>query len=108
MIIRVFDDKLSLGEAAAEQAAIAIRNAIDRAGKARVIAASAASQFQFLDALTRRPEIDWKRVELFHLDEYIGLPIDSPGQFLSVSAGASDQQNRNHELPFSKWRGDSV
>ena len=81
MIIRVFDEKASLGEAAAEQAAIAIRDAIGNAGKARVIAASAASQFQFLDALTRKPEIDWKRVELFHLDEYIGLPINHPASF---------------------------
>ena len=81
MIIRVFDEKASLGEAAAEQAAIAIRDAIGNAGKARVIAASAASQFQFLDALTRKPEIDWKRVELFHLDEYIGLPMNHPASF---------------------------
>lgn len=81
MIIKVFADKASLGEAAAEQAAIAIRNAIGQTGKARVIAASAASQFQFLDALTRKPEIDWKRVELFHLDEYIGLPMTHPASF---------------------------
>jgi glucosamine-6-phosphate deaminase len=81
MIIRVFDDKQSLGEAAAEQAAIAMHNAISQAGKARVIAASAASQFQFLNALTRKPEIDWKRVELFHLDEYISLPMTHPASF---------------------------
>ncbi len=81
MIIKVFDEKVSLGEAAAEQAAIAIRDAINNAGKARVIAASAASQFQFLEALTRKPEIDWKRVELFHLDEYIGLPMTHPASF---------------------------
>jgi glucosamine-6-phosphate deaminase len=48
---------------------------------ARVIAASAASQFEFLDALTNTPDLDWQSVELFHLDEYVGLPIDHPASF---------------------------
>ena len=50
-------------------------------GQARIIAATAASQLLFLDALTREPGIDWKQVEVFHLDEYIGLPITHPGSF---------------------------
>jgi glucosamine-6-phosphate deaminase len=81
MIIKVFDEKRALGEAAAAQAATAIRKAIKNSGKARVIAASAASQFEFLDTLTSTPGIDWKRVELFHLDEYIGLPMTHPASF---------------------------
>jgi glucosamine-6-phosphate deaminase len=81
MILKIFDDKLALGNAAAAQAAAAIRRAIVRRGQARVVAASAASQFDFLEALTATPDIDWKRVELFHLDEYIGLPIAHPASF---------------------------
>jgi glucosamine-6-phosphate deaminase len=46
-----------------------------------VVAASAASQIEFLEALTAMPDIDWKRVELFHLDEYIGLPMTHPASF---------------------------
>ena len=81
MLLKVFNDKVSLGEAAAEQAASAIRRAIAAHGSARIIAATAASQLQFLDALTKLPGIDWKRVEVFHLDEYIGLPVTHPGSF---------------------------
>src|SRR6201984_2546676 len=81
MLIRVFNDKVTLGRAAAEQAATAIRRAISERGEARIIAATAASQLEFLDALTKVPGIDWSKVEAFHLDEYIGLPMTHPGSF---------------------------
>jgi glucosamine-6-phosphate deaminase len=81
MLLRVFDDKASLGQAAANQAAVAIRSAIVSRGQARVVAASAASQFEFLESLTATPGIDWKLVELFHLDEYIGLRMTHPASF---------------------------
>ena len=81
MRLKLFRDKVSLGQAAAEQAANAIRRAIVERGAARVIAATGASQFEFLNALTKTPGIDWTRVEAFHLDEYIGLPITHPASF---------------------------
>jgi glucosamine-6-phosphate deaminase len=81
MLLRVFSDKAALGRAAAEQAATAIRRAIAERGRARIIAATAASQLEFLDALTKADRIDWTRVEAFHLDEYVGLPVTHPGSF---------------------------
>jgi glucosamine-6-phosphate deaminase len=81
MILKVFDDKISLAKVAADQAATSVIRAIRDRGTARVIAASAASQYEFLEALTAEPGIDWKRVELFHLDEYIGLPMTHPASF---------------------------
>src|SRR5439155_21506765 len=81
MLLNVFHDKSSLGKGAAEQAATAIRRAIAEHGQARIIAATAASQIEFLDALTRASAIDWTKVEAFHLDEYIGLPGSHPGSF---------------------------
>jgi glucosamine-6-phosphate deaminase len=81
MLLKVFTDKTSLGKAAAEQAATAIRRAIAEQSRARIIAATAASQFEFLDALTKLPEINWANVEVFHLDEYVGLPVTHPGSF---------------------------
>jgi len=81
MLIRVFNDKDTLGRAAAEQAATAIRRALSERGPARIIAATAASQREFLDALTKAPDIDWSKVEAVHLDEYIGLPMTHPGSF---------------------------
>lgn len=81
MVIKVFEDKISLGTAVAEQAATAIRSAVREKGIARVVAASAMSQFEFLAALTAIPDVPWKQVELFHLDEYIGLPSTHPASF---------------------------
>jgi glucosamine-6-phosphate deaminase len=81
MQLKVFTNRAILGQAAAEQAAAAIRLAIAERGSARIIAATAASQLEFLDALTKAPRIDWSKVEAFHLDEYIGLPVSHPGSF---------------------------
>ena len=81
MKIRVFSEKEKLGKAAATQAATAIRHAIHDRGLARIIAATGASQFEFLDALTATTDIDWQKVELFHLDEYIGLPMSHAASF---------------------------
>lgn len=74
-----------MGQAAAEWAAEALRQAIAVRGAARVVFASAPSQDEFLDALARAPDLDWQHVTAFHLDEYVGLPGDAPqafGQYL--------------------------
>ena len=81
MRLRILEGRDSLGKAAAAQAAAAIQRAIGAKGKARIISASAASQFEFLEVLTSTPGIDWKNVEVFHLDEYIGLPKTHPASF---------------------------
>lgn len=78
---QIFHDKQTLGEAAAAQAATSIARAQAARGNARILAATGASQFEFLAALTARSDVDWTRVEMFHLDEYIGLPADHPASF---------------------------
>jgi glucosamine-6-phosphate deaminase len=81
MEVKVFDDKLSLSRAAAEQAAASLRRSIAQHGSVRIIVATGASQIDFLDELSKASGIDWERVEMFHLDEYIGLPITHPASF---------------------------
>ena len=81
MRIKIFENRAAVGAAAAEHAAAVLRKAIQEQGSARIIAASAASQLEFLDALVQSPGIDWPKVELFHLDEYIGLPMPHPASF---------------------------
>jgi len=78
--LEIFDNKLTLGEAAARDAAALIQQAITSRNVAYVIAATGASQFEFLDALVGR-DVDWRRVEFFHLDEYVGLPETHPASF---------------------------
>ena len=80
MEIRIFETKLELGKAAARDAAKIIKEAIDKRGDAYVIAATGASQFEFLDALAQE-EIDWTKVVFFHLDEYVGLSGSHPASF---------------------------
>jgi glucosamine-6-phosphate deaminase len=84
MVSKIFNDRSSLGKAAAQKAAAAIRSAIRDRGQARVIAATGTSQFEFLAALTDSADIDWGRVEVFHLDEYIGLPATHPASFRKI------------------------
>jgi len=79
--IRVYKDKKLLGRAAAEDAGVSLRKAIRERGSARIIAATGASQFEFLEALTSLEDLDWPRVEMFHLDEYIGLSAEHPASF---------------------------
>ena len=81
MILRRFSDKVSLGKAAAAQAADTIQRAIKEKGQARIVTATGAAQFEFLEALTSTPGLDWSKVEAFHLDEYIGLPPGHPASF---------------------------
>jgi glucosamine-6-phosphate deaminase len=81
MHIKTYIDRFTMSQAAARHAAEALRSAIRERGSARIIAATGASQFGFLEALTAAPGIDWTAVEMFHLDEYVGLPIDHPASF---------------------------
>lgn len=82
--VRVFSNKHALAVTAAAHAAASVRHAIQVRGRARIIAATGTSQFEFLDALTALPDIDWPRVEMFHLDEYIGLPMSHPASFRRI------------------------
>jgi glucosamine-6-phosphate deaminase len=84
MVLKVFNDKSSLGKAAAQKAAATIRSAIRDRGQARILAATGTSQFEFLAALTESADIDWGRVEVFHLDEYVGLPATHPASFRKI------------------------
>jgi glucosamine-6-phosphate deaminase len=81
MNIKVLDDKHLLARTAAAQAGSLIRSAMRQNGRTRIIAATGASQFEFLNELTADPKIDWKSVEMFHLDEYLGIPITHPASF---------------------------
>jgi glucosamine-6-phosphate deaminase len=81
MHVKTYTDRSTMSSAAARHAAETLRDAIRSQGDARIVAATGASQYDFLEALTAAPGIDWTRVEMFHLDEYVGLPLDHPASF---------------------------
>ncbi len=80
MRISIHPDKNLLGQAAAEEGAQAIRAAINASGFATITVATGASQFEMLDSLVSK-NIDWSRVTVFHLDEYVGIAPDHPASF---------------------------
>ncbi|MCU0251015.1 MAG: glucosamine-6-phosphate deaminase [Vicinamibacterales bacterium] len=81
MIVRRFATRHAMARAAAAHAAAAIGRAIVSRGRARIIVATGASQLEFLEDLTANQVVDWPRVTLFHLDEYVGLSIEHPASF---------------------------
>jgi len=77
----IFKTKQKMGAAAAAHAADAIKHAIEKKGQANIILATGTSQFETIKSLTSSSEIDFSKVTMFHLDEYIGLPADHPASF---------------------------
>lgn len=81
MEVVITRDPYELGRQAGSAAAELIRQAIAENGTATLIVATGTSQFETLNQLTSEPDIDWSKVVMFHLDEYIGLPITAPASF---------------------------
>lgn len=80
LLVRQYPDRATLGTVAAEIVATSLRETIAAARQARVIFACAPSQQEFLAALVTHP-IDWTRVTIFHMDEYVGLNATHSASF---------------------------
>lgn len=82
MDINVQPTKTETGRVAANKAAELMKDILARQKKLRFIAATGASQFDFLEHLCAIDGIDWERTEMFHLDEYVGVPESHPASFV--------------------------
>lgn len=80
MKIEMYDSDNALGKAAAKHAAQLLHKAIETNGSANIILATGTSQFETLNQLINE-DVDWSKVTMFHLDEYIGLPITHAASF---------------------------
>lgn len=78
--VYVFDTKRQMGAAAAEAAGKIIRQAVTRRRLARIIVGTGNSQNEVIDHLTRQ-DIPWPAVEIFHMDEYVGMADTHPASF---------------------------
>ena len=81
MVINISPDAEELGKVAGAGAAKLVREAIAENGSANIILATGTSQFQTLNQLVSEPGINWSKVVMFHLDEYIGLSITHSASF---------------------------
>ena len=79
--IRVYMAKSEMGRAAANEAAAILRDIIAMRGHARIIVGTGNSQEDMISALVRTPGLDWSCIEVFHMDEYVGLPETHPASF---------------------------
>ena len=77
----IYKTKQEMGSAAATAVARTIEKAIDEHGRANIILATGASQFEMLNNLVQAEAVDWSKVTMFHLDEYIGMAEDHPASF---------------------------
>lgn len=80
MEIKICSDAAELGIQAARLISESLREAISRNGEARIVVSTGSSQFEMFQALVREM-IDWTKIEVFHLDEYIGLTVSHIASF---------------------------
>ena len=78
--VRVFDTRENMGIAAAEEAVLWIKDALENKDEINIIFAAAPSQNDFLSCLVKS-DVDFTRINAYHMDEYIGLPADAPQGF---------------------------
>jgi glucosamine-6-phosphate deaminase len=81
MNVSIHPDAAAMGRAAGRDAAGILARACDRGEPATLVVATGSSQFEVLASLVAAEGIPWQRVEVFHLDEYVGLPPDHPAGF---------------------------
>jgi len=99
--VKIFPDRATLGEAAAQAVAEKMRQILKTEESLFIIFASAPSQNEFLEKLSQSQGIAWNRTTAFHLDEYIGLPEDAPqnfGHFLRVRLFEKVRPHQVHYL----------
>lgn len=80
MIINISVNASELGYKAAHFAAGKLKEAIEKNGEARLVVSTGSSQFETLKSLLHE-KVEWEKVEVFHLDEYIGLPVSHIASF---------------------------
>ncbi len=79
--LEVYASREAMGQAAAAAAAACLRELAAQRERVAVIFATGASQIATLDALTAIPDLPWRQIIGFHMDEYCGIPEDSPASF---------------------------
>jgi glucosamine-6-phosphate deaminase len=84
--VRVYQNRQALGAAAGYDVGVKMRELLNKQDHIRMVFAAAPSQNEFLQALIQEQGIEWLRVSVFHMDEYLGLAQHAPqrlGRFLS-------------------------
>lgn len=81
MTVNTYTNKQELGAAAAKLGVKAIRSALKVKDRVTIIVATGASQLTVLENLVQNTDLAWNRIDIFHLDEYVGISADHPASF---------------------------
>lgn len=81
MHIKIAESRPALGKYVAEVAAAHLRDVLSKQAEANLVVATGSSQFEVIDSLVQMPDVDWSRINGFHLDEYLGLPSTHSASF---------------------------
>ena len=81
MDIQILSSENELGQVASQAGASIIRSAIRENGIANIILATGTSQLATLKYLVREKAVEWSKVVMFHLDEYVGISNKAPASF---------------------------
>jgi glucosamine-6-phosphate deaminase len=81
LAVSIYESNQEVGQAAAAEASEIIQRAIQEKGQANIIVATGNSQLSFLAALREEKGIDWSKVNVFHMDEYVGIDPGHPASF---------------------------
>ena len=81
LTVKIFRNRAEMGAAAARQVSATMQNLLREREEVNIILGSAPSQNEFIDGLAADPAIEWPRVNAFHMDEYVGLPLEAPSSF---------------------------
>jgi glucosamine-6-phosphate deaminase len=81
LAVEIYPDAAAMGQAAAAYAAEVLRASLAARAQANLICATGLSQVWFYEALAHVPSVDWQRVNVFHMDEYVGLSPAHPASF---------------------------
>ena len=79
--VRVFDSRRAMGDCAGSEAVACIKELLKEKETLNVMFAAAPSQNETLEALCADTDIDWSRINAFHMDEYVGLDASHPAGF---------------------------
>ncbi|GAB3738550.1 glucosamine-6-phosphate deaminase [Microlunatus parietis] len=107
LAVEVHPDEAAMGNAAAESAAAVINSALAERGAARVVIATGNSQYAFTDALVGQ-DIDWSRVTVFHMDEYVGIDADHPASFQRWIRERIEALLNPARVEYIRGRGDAA
>lgn len=105
--VKVFENRAELGAAAADIFAAKLQELLKTKEYVNVIFASAPSQNEFLAELNKK-DVEWNRINAFHMDEYVGLDKDAPQGFGNFLKDRLFQNVKCREVHYLNGNADDI